>query len=362
MSKHRWQEDGIYVLSVGAQTPVGRSALRSAAAVRCGISAYREHPFMIDRHGEPMVVAMADWLPESMLPIDRMVSMTSAALLCAFEKSVPTIGTTSIPLMFSMSSSRLPQEQARIAVAQKIIIELQKHGIEVRSQILAEEHAVGVLAVQHAISWLQKGISALVAVAGVDSHLDVEHLERLDYDGKLHSINNSWGFTPGEAAGAIVLTTGKLLNQTDAIPLARLAAVSTGCECKSLGTRTVCIGEGLTQAFRGCLSEGDKVSHSYCDLNGETYRADEFGFAVCRTREGFHDAGRFTAPAECWGDIGAASVPLLVALATSAWSRGYAHGATVLCWSSSACSQMRGALRLSNSWHTLEKQLHAGHD
>jgi 3-oxoacyl-[acyl-carrier-protein] synthase I len=362
MTNHRWQEDGIYVLSVGAQTPVGRSALRSAAAVRCGISAYREHPFMIDRHGEPMVVAMADWIPETMLHSDRIVSMASDALSCAFQGALPTNQTKTIPLMFAMSSSRLLREDLRIAVAQKIIIELQKQGFEVRSQILAEEHAVGVLAVQHAVSWLQRGISALVAVAGVDSHLDVEHLERLDYDGKLHSTNNSWGFTPGEAAGAIVLTTGKFLNQTAAIPLARLTAVSTGSECKLLGTRTVCIGEGLTQAFRGCLSESDKVSHSYCDLNGETYRADEFSFAVCRTREGFYDAGSFTAAAECWGDVGAASVPLQVALATSAWSRGYANGSTVLCWSSSACSQMRGALRLSNSWHTPEKQLHASHD
>ena len=362
MSNRRWQEDGIYVLSVGAQTPVGRSALRSAAAVRCGISAYREHPFMIDRHGEPMVVAMADWLPETMLHSDRMVSMAMDALLCAFQGALPTNGNKTIPVMFAMSSSRFPREELRIAVAQKIIIELQKQGFVVRSQILAEENAVGVLAVQHAVSWLEQGVSDVVAVAGFDSHLGVEHLEQLDYNGMLHSINNSWGFTPGEAAGAIVLTTGKRLNQTGAIPVARLAAVAIGTESKVLSTKTVCIGEGLTQAFRGSLSESDKVSYSYCDLNGETYRADEFGFAVCRTRESFYDAGRFTAAAECWGDVGAASVPLQVALAASAWLRGYAHGATILCWSSSASSPLRGALRLSNSWQTLERQFHVRHD
>ena len=91
------------------------------------------------------------------------------------------------------------------------------------------------------------------------------------------------------------------------------------------------------------------MSHSYCDFNGETYRADEFGFTVCRTRECFEDAGNFTAAAECWGDAGAASGPLALALPIAAWLRGYAKGPVALAWSSSARTPLRGAALLNQT-------------
>jgi 3-oxoacyl-[acyl-carrier-protein] synthase-1 len=129
-------------------------------------------------------------------------------------------------------------------------------------------------------------------------------------------------------------------------PLAELLAVGTGEETKLLGTKTVCIGEGLTAAFRGALRPEHRVAHSYCDFNGETYRADEYGFAVCRTRECFDDAGSFTAAADCWGDVGAASAPLSMTLPIVAWSRKYAKGLVNLAWSSSAHTPLRGAALL----------------
>lgn len=350
MTNRRWQEDGIYVLSVGAQTPVGRSALRSAAAVRCGISAYREHPFMIDRHGEPMVVAMVDSLPETTPPQERMIRLGADALLETFAGVASLSNRHTLPVIAALSTSTLPAEQDRERVCRAIQAELQQAGHAIELRFMAEGNAIGVAAIQQAIEQLRRGATEVAAVMGVDSYLGPEQLETIDDAGRLHSVNNSWGFTPGEGAGALLLTTGGVLQRHDLVPLAQVAAVAIGSESKLLGTKTVCIGEGLTQAFRGAISELDKVHHSYCDLNGETYRADEFGFAVCRTGEGFHDAGSFNAAAECWGDVGAASVPLQVSLATSAWSRGYAKGSTVLCWSSSTSASLRGAVRLTNTW------------
>src|SRR5206468_2281355 len=54
-------------------------------------------------------------------------------------------------------------------------------------------------------------------------------------------------------------------------PLAHLLSVGTGFEQKRIKTQTVCIGEGLTAAFRTGLSglpAGTKVTDIYCDLNG----------------------------------------------------------------------------------------------
>ena len=48
----------------------------------------------------------------------------------------------------------------------------------------------------------------------------------------------------------------------------------------------------------------------YCDMNGEPYRADEYGFA-CLSYQGVSSspASDFIAPADCWGDVSAASAP-----------------------------------------------------
>ena len=47
----------ICIVGVGAVTAVGLTAPSAAAAVRAGIAGFGEHPFMVDRQGEPMIVA-----------------------------------------------------------------------------------------------------------------------------------------------------------------------------------------------------------------------------------------------------------------------------------------------------------------
>jgi 3-oxoacyl-[acyl-carrier-protein] synthase-1 len=354
MNRDSWSAEDIFIVGVGAQTPVGRSALKAAAAVRCGISAYQEHDFMIDRYGEPFVVAPADWLPSSLPPHERMARFASDAIVEAVQSLQAIVGNEPTPLLLALPAARLPEGDSRQFVIRQIHESLGQGGLSVETLGMAEGNAIGVCAIQQAASRLRGQRCRLAIVAGVDSHLGAENLERIDHSGRLHSVNNSWGFTPGEGSGAIVLTTGAVVNRFGVAPLARIAGVGVGEEAKLLGTKTVCIGEGLTEAFRGALSTEDKVAHGYCDLNGETYRADEFGFAVIRNREGFYDAGSFTAAAECWGDVGTATIPLQVSLATSAWARGYAKGSSVVCWSSSATEPLRGAVRLTNTWHGTE--------
>ena len=81
-----------------------------------------------------------------------------------------------------------------------------------------------------------------------------------------------------------------------------------------------------------------------CDQNGEAYRADELGFMLVRLSERFRGGSDFLAPADCWGDVGAASVPLFVILAAAAAERGYARGPHYLVWASSEGGERGAAL------------------
>jgi 3-oxoacyl-[acyl-carrier-protein] synthase-1 len=123
--------------------------------------------------------------------------------------------------------------------------------------------------------------------------------------------------------------------------------VASASEPNRIITETVCIGEGLTRALRrvlGALPPGAQVSDVYCDMNGEPYRADEYGFTALRIKQQLEAASEFVAPADCWGDVGAASGPLGLMLAAIAGHKAYSRGPIGLVWASSEGGERAGAL------------------
>lgn len=337
------EDNSVYIIAIGVQTPIGRCYRSAAAAVRCGISAYREHEFMIDKHGEPMVVANADWLPMTMSAVERMKAFgrdAFADVLRQLKLSSLSEGSCFVGVAEDAGGS---------AVATAVCDELQRLSPSKLQDIDLEANAVGFRVLGRTMEYVQRFPDQVAFAIVTDSWICPDRLESLDSDGRLHSVNLSWGFTPGEGACAIALATGSLVRQRNLQALGKLHAVSIADESKTLGTRTVCIGEGLTSAFRGALTSTSLVSHSYCDLNGETYRADEFGFAVCRTSQYFEDASRFTAGAQCWGDVGAASSLLGISLAMADWHDDSDKGLNSLIWGSSAANSCRGAARVSSA-------------
>jgi 3-oxoacyl-[acyl-carrier-protein] synthase-1 len=151
-------------------------------------------------------------------------------------------------------------------------------------------------------------------------------------------LNNAWGFVPGEAGAALLIAGPAVAQGGDLRSRAVLRRLGLGVEAQTIKTATVCVGEGLTEALRRALAglpDGTQVSDIYADLNGEPYRADEYGFASVRVGSAFADAGAFVAPADCWGDVGAASGAMLMMAASVAASKGYSRGRWGLVWASS---------------------------
>jgi 3-oxoacyl-[acyl-carrier-protein] synthase-1 len=209
-------------------------------------------------------------------------------------------------------------------------------------------HAGGFLGTQAAWRKIAEGAFDTCVIAGVDSYAAPQTLEWLETTEQLHGagpLNNAWGFIPGEAAGAILLVSEHVIPRLAVESLAQLLSVGTAIEQNRINTETVCIGQGLTAAFRAGLAglpAGACVTDVICDMNGEPYRADEFGFAAVRVKESFMAASDFVAPADCWGDVGAASMPLSVILATIAGWKSYAKGPHAFVWASSESGE-RGA-------------------
>jgi 3-oxoacyl-[acyl-carrier-protein] synthase I len=187
-----------------------------------------------------------------------------------------------------------------------------------------------------------------VIVVGADSYCDRRTIQALDEAGDLKSEVNRNGFHPGEAAAAVLITSDRMARAMGLKRIARLTAVSCAVERVDPDGDEVLNGEGLSAAISGLEAvvreTGVKITDTYCDLNGVRYRNDELMFTVLRTQHLFEDAHSYLHPADCWGDVGAASGPLFAVLAAEANRKGYAAGSRALLWASSHSGSRAAAL------------------
>jgi 3-oxoacyl-[acyl-carrier-protein] synthase-1 len=305
---------------------------------------------MIDTAGEPMRAAIAPWLDIDCQGQDRFESLLFPAIDQALEPVVacgdPNLR---VALALGLPSAR-PGLPTELGDALRASILKRYPGRFVAQAVLENGHAAGLLALHASMRKMAEGAFDVCVLAGVESYLAPETLEWLEKNEQLHGagpLNNAWGFIPGEGAGAALLVTGRALTRLQAKPLGQVLSVGKGFEQNRIKTKTVCTGEGLTAAFRDGLlglPAGAKVTDVYCDMNGEPYRADEFGFAALRTKESFESASDFVAPADCWGDVSAASVPLALVLSLAASKKSYSKGPFSFLWASSENGERGSAL------------------
>ena len=189
-------------------------------------------------------------------------------------------------------------------------------------------------------------------VGGIESYFHADTMEWLDANRQLAGSVSRSGFVPGEGAGFCLLMAEQVMARLGLKPLARVSAVATGKETKLIKTSDICLGEGLSETVRNAVSSlrppEERVNDIFCDINGERYRNEEWGFVCLRLSQYFDDPTAYRSPAECWGDMGAASGPLLAMLVCQAYVRGYSQGPRAMLWASSEGGR-RGAAVLAAS-------------
>jgi 3-oxoacyl-[acyl-carrier-protein] synthase I len=317
---------------MGACTAIGRSVWSSAAAARAAVCGFTEHPSMIDRAGEPMLIARAPWIDPSLSFVERVCGLLLPAVNEAMSGISRVIAHDSkVGCVLALPGVR-PGRDADLDGKLRARLSESFGGRLLGLTSYEDGHAAGFRALDAASIGLSSGSLDACVVAGVDSYLTSETLEWLEACDQLHGAglhNNAWGFIPGEAAAAIVLSTEPLVARFGLRSYGHVVGIGLGDETNLIKTDSVCIGDGLTRAFRGALEHvaaDEVIDDVFCDLNGETYRADEYGFAALRTKTRFRAATDFVAPADCWGDIGAAGATLHMCLGLIAHAKMYAHG------------------------------------
>jgi 3-oxoacyl-[acyl-carrier-protein] synthase-1 len=329
----------IAIIGLGVRCAVGLAAPAAAAAVRAGISGLGEHPIMLDKGGEPMIVAREPTLDPAVQGPERFAQLATPALKEALTPLGGNFGMQPVHTLIGTPDPRpgLPTgiEDAVRRVVASVVDSKTSH----RMTFLPNGHAAGLLAMKVARDLLHAGKSRFCLAGGVDSYLTADSLEWMDEAGILKSSKNRNGFPPGEAAGFCLLTTGATAAEFGLPVLGWLETLGWAREESPIRTKTICVGRGLSGAIQQATAPlhlpDERVDDSICDLNGEPYRSEEFALTVLRTQMALVDFTRFVTPADCWGDIGAASGPLFANLAVAAAQRGYAKGPRTLIWASS---------------------------
>lgn len=345
----------VCIVGCGAVTALGHSAPMTAASVRANLSRCKEIAY-VDKTGQPIKLSRVEIEEDSCRGIDR---LTALAVPAAME-------TVSAPLQQKFAKEALEgaaicvgtasqrpgaRPDAGQAVTARVAEELSICGSLRKQHAVAAGHASALIALQQAHAWIVAGAEEFVLVGGVDSYYDADTLDWLDDNKRLHSEANADGFVPGEGSAFCLLTSLGIAARYNMTPLAVVAAPCSTVEPNPMTSDGICLGEGLTSALRrtlnAALAGGGKADWILCDMNGESFRGTEWVYAYLRTGKHFVDPLEIWHPADCYGDVGAASGTVLIILAIEAWARNYARGNRALLWTSSDGSE-RAAVLLEN--------------
>lgn len=338
----------IVIVGIGMATAVGLGRSQTASSVRASIARLEESALMsrANKVMEPFVLgclpadALPQLAPELLVSGDlrpreaRLARLGQAALVEALETYKE-----SAPLRLLLGLSEL---ESRLPLRADRVIDLLSVASGNRidpsaSRGFTKGRAAGLLAMKEGVDLLQAGSVRHVMVGGVDTHRDLYILGTLDMAGRVKSSLNLDAFIPGEGACFLLLTTMDVAKSSGATVLGVVIEVLGGKEPGHLGTDVPYKGEGLAaliQELIGQVGEIAPIADVYSSMNGEHYWAREWGVSYIRNKGAFDAEFRFHHPADCFGDVGAASGPLLVGLAAMDFGRERS-AATSLVYSSS---------------------------
>ncbi|AKQ67237.1 hypothetical protein A176_004149 [Myxococcus hansupus] len=182
-----------------------------------------------------------------------------------------------------------------------------------------------------------------VLIVAADSLLAPGVLEQLGAQRRLKFEGQPVGLTPGEAGVCLLLELESSARKRNAPPQARLAGVATAQEENHRESGSTTTGTGLAKCIHQVLdllpepaSFGGDI---YADLNGEEWRAREWGYASVRIEQRMK-APEVHVPCAHVGDTGAASGALGICMALHALARGHARAGHALVLSSSERGQV----------------------
>src|SRR5262249_25692237 len=231
---------------------VGLNAQAACAAVRAGITGFRELPYS-DNGSEAIVGAIVPGLPTSMRRDERLVAMLVMALVDCGRSLAPDVS-VDVPLIVGLAESGRPGSSSPrgSSILQAVQHQLGTSFHSTLSRTIPTGHTSGLHALGVARQLLDKGEAPACLVAGVDSYINATTLSWLERNWRLKTSQNADGVVPGEAAAVLLVRRDSRSSHLQRI---RVLGLGFGEESASVMGEDPLLGVGLAKAARDALSE-----------------------------------------------------------------------------------------------------------
>jgi 3-oxoacyl-[acyl-carrier-protein] synthase I len=310
------------ILGCGMMTGVGLTAEASCTAIRCAIDNFQETRF-IDGGGE-WIIGSEVPLEEPWRGIPKLARLLAGPLRECLDL-IPDVPPEGIPVLLCVAEEDRPGRLEGLGDPLFFeTCELLGVRFHEKSRVIAQGRVGGAVALHHASRLIYEEGFRHVIVAGVDSYLVAGTLDAYEERERLLTPDNSDGFIPGEAGGALLVVP----------PGAGKGLVCLGMgfavEPATIESEEPVRADGLTKAISDALtaaglSMGD-LDYRITDIGGEQYQFNEAALAEARLLRQHKEEFDIWHPADCIGEVGAASLPCILGVTIHASGKGYACG------------------------------------
>lgn len=312
----------LYIAGMGMITALGPTLSTTVAAVRAGKSAYvASHYVNNDRQiimaRVPDIVfeqVRCELIEEGDVFNSAHERMLRMAVVASRESTRKCNSQVAIPLLLSLPEHSSSEEHLTPfipALAHNLTPWIQP----AISRRFAKGRAAGLEALDFAFKYLMDQPQDYLLVVGVDSYDDDTILNR--FSERLLTSETADAFAPGEGACALLLTRHQQLAEHRNGAVIAIHPPGLAEEEGHMFSSSPYRGDGLAEAFRRALTAhpNRSIDSIYSSMNGENHWSKEYGVAYLRNKEKFAEPINTEHPADCYGDLGAATGPALIALA-----------------------------------------------
>lgn len=316
----------IAVVRVEACTPVGLTARQTGFMLRAGFPAMSESA-LANEAGEPVTMCLVPTIDARICGTERLCALAKSP----FDKLTEPFRTTRASVHVALDEG-YPGADLACGIVKGSLARILP-----RATITADARGEASIG-----TWLPAATRALEArqtdvaiFGGVHSDHDPAAIAVLEQSGRLFAPDNLDSRIPGEAAVFFALMRTDTAMRAGLTPLAYIIGAGAAHErAKPDNDLSAYEALGMTAAVRSAtkplVDTGRTVGWMLTDLTNEMRRQYEWQAVFVRSQRVLGNPYHIDSPAQRIGYLGAAALPLLVTIATTAWEYGYAPAPVVL--------------------------------
>lgn len=318
------------IKNLGMVSSLALGAEATASAMRCSYEGFIQSHFINPLNNKHLITAEIPHY-HHLRGEDKLAEMAKDVIAEATKGEEIT---GSLPLVLCLQSTELESYYNTDTFISDLSSHFSKKKFSTDSTVIRKDKVGFNKSLEKAEALLYNKGYPFVLLLCIDSYISnktLTHFLKAGFDyPRINDEENHLGFTPGEAAVAILLT-----RPSDDKNETCITGIGYGTEEVTIESNEVFKAEGLSDAIRHAVNDaGIRVCDTnfrISSVNGESYYFKEAGLAIKKTLEEKVESHSLWHPADNIGDVGASMGGAMVVMGYYAFKKSYAPGQRALC-------------------------------